>query len=158
MDTKFPKAGSVRPFEQGIRRLHIPDLLQTCQAHFLCKVLMDLCKRGNIIFFRDSWQFSFKIKVLKPQIHLRNALRISGLCFTCAFCGSVACFKDSTRHSFKHFFQVTAMPSLGQLDVLYKPTMQVRSAIFVYYCKKCKQSAPALIECLGVSNVFPNAA
>ncbi len=33
MDTKFPKAGSVRPFELVIRRLHTPDLLQTYQAH-----------------------------------------------------------------------------------------------------------------------------
>ncbi len=33
MDIKFPKAGSVRPFELGIRRLHTPNLLQTYKAH-----------------------------------------------------------------------------------------------------------------------------
>ncbi len=33
MDIKFPKAGSVRPFELGVRRLHTPDLLQTYKAH-----------------------------------------------------------------------------------------------------------------------------
>ncbi len=33
MDIKFPKAGSVRHFELGVRRLHTPDLLQTYEAH-----------------------------------------------------------------------------------------------------------------------------
>ncbi len=33
MDIKFPKACSVRPFEQAVRRLHTPDLLQTYKAH-----------------------------------------------------------------------------------------------------------------------------
>ncbi len=30
---------------------------------------------------------------------MRNALRMSELCFTCVFCGSVACLKDSSWHS-----------------------------------------------------------
>ncbi len=30
MDIAFPKTGSVRPFELGVKRLHIPGLLQTC--------------------------------------------------------------------------------------------------------------------------------
>ncbi len=29
MDIKFPKAGSVRPFELGVRRCNTPNLLQT---------------------------------------------------------------------------------------------------------------------------------
>ncbi len=33
MDIKFPKAGSVWPFELGEIRLHTPDLLQTYKAH-----------------------------------------------------------------------------------------------------------------------------
>ncbi len=33
MELKFPKAGSVWPFEQGVRRLHIPGRRQTYNAH-----------------------------------------------------------------------------------------------------------------------------
>ncbi len=33
MGTKFSKAGSVRPFELAMRRLHISDLFQTYKAH-----------------------------------------------------------------------------------------------------------------------------
>ncbi len=47
MDIKFPKAGSVKAFEHGVKRLLLPDLLQTCKAHFSCKIYMKLCMRGN---------------------------------------------------------------------------------------------------------------
>ncbi len=52
-------------------------------------------------------------------------------------------FNDRTWHSFKQFFQVTTILSWGQLCVRYKPALRVRSAIFAYYCIKCKQSTPA---------------
>ncbi len=58
--------------------------------------------------------------IVEPKVHINNALRLSGLCFTCVFCGSVACFKDRTCHSLKHFFQVTTILNLGQLNVQYK--------------------------------------
>ncbi len=67
---------------------------------------------------KNSWQFSFKIteeatriSFEKPQLTCKNALRMSGLHFTCVFCVSVACFKDSTWHSFKQFFHVTTILS-----------------------------------------------
>ncbi len=64
MNIKFPKAGSVRPFELGVRRLHTPDLLQITKiiCHFSCKVYMELCMRGDAMqLLKNSWQFSFKI-------------------------------------------------------------------------------------------------
>ncbi len=57
MDIKFPKAGSVRPFKLGVRRLHTPDLLQTYKAHHI-----ELCMRGNTMHLsKNSWRVSFKI-------------------------------------------------------------------------------------------------
>ncbi len=64
MDIKIPKAGSARPFEQSVKRLHMPDLLQTYKAHlsFSCKVYTELCMRGNTMHpLKKSWQFPFKI-------------------------------------------------------------------------------------------------
>ncbi len=93
---------------------------------------------------KESWQFCLKItenatrtSSEKPQ------LRVSRLYFTCVFRVSVACFKDSTWHSYKQFFLVITKLSWGHLNVRYKPALRVRSAIFVHYCIKCKQSTPA---------------
>ncbi len=154
MDIKFPKAGSVRPFELGVRRLHTPDLLQTfvffsfvifhvrCIWNYVCEVTQ--CTFWKILgSFLSQLLKSYAYFIWKASIHMQNALRMSGLYFTCVFCVSVACFKDSTWHSFKQFFQVTAILSWGQLYVRYKPALRVRSAIFAYYCIKCKQSTPA---------------
>ncbi len=78
MGIKFLKAGSVRPFELGVRRLHTTDLLQLTKliCHFSCKVYQELCMRGSTMhLLKNPWQLSFKItekatRILfeKPQL------------------------------------------------------------------------------------------
>ncbi len=58
---------------------------------------------------------------------MSSALRMLGLCFTYIFYGPVAYDKDSIWYSFKHFFQITTMLSLGQQNVQYKPVLRVGS-------------------------------
>ncbi len=83
--------------------------------------------------------------IWKASICMRNALRMSGLNFTCVFCVSVAYFKDSSWHNLMQFFPVTTILIWGQPYVQYKLALRVRSAIFVDYCIKSKQSTPANI-------------
>ncbi len=94
------------------------------------------------VFVQNYWK-SHAIFSWKAANYMPNALRMSGLYLTSVFCIFVACFKDSTWHSFKHFFQVTTILSWEQLYVRYKPALRVRSAMFAFYCIKCKQSTPA---------------
>ncbi len=103
---------------------------------------MHLLKNSWEFFFKNYWK-NYAHFIWKASIYMRNALCMSGLYFTSIFCVSVACFKDSTLHSFKQFFQVTTILSWGQLYVRHKPALRVRSAIFAYNCIKCKQSTPA---------------
>ncbi len=60
MDMMFPKAGFVRPFELGVRRLHTPDLLQTYKAH-----LSDV--HGIKRFSLKSTEKATRISFEKPQ-------------------------------------------------------------------------------------------
>ncbi len=76
-------------------------------------------------------------------MHMRNALRMTGMCFTGVFCGSVTCFNDGTWHSSKQFFQVTTTLSLGQLSAQYEPVLQFICAISVCYFIKCEQGKSA---------------
>ncbi len=150
MDIKFPKAGSVRPFEQRVRHPWPPSNLQSsfvifhvrCIWNYVCEVTR--CTFWRILgkFFQNNWK-SYAHFIWKASIYMRKALRMSGLYFTCVFCVSVACFKDSTWYSFKQFFQVTTILSWGQLYVRYKSPLRVRSAILANYCIKCKQSTQA---------------
>ncbi len=76
MDIKFPKAGSARPFELGVRRLHTPDLLQTNKAHlsFSCKMYTKLCMRGNIMhLLKDSWQSYLVFRSQTPKLRFSTA-------------------------------------------------------------------------------------
>ncbi len=65
MDIKFPKAGSVRPFELGVLDDYTPLTsfkLAKLICHSSCKMYMELCMRGNTMhFLKNFWQFSFKI-------------------------------------------------------------------------------------------------
>ncbi len=85
---------------------------------------------------------------------MRNALRMPGLHFTCVFCVSVACFKDSSWHNFKQFFQMTTILSWGQLYVRYKLALWVRSTIFTYYCLK-RSKVHQLIDMVATHDFYP---
>ncbi len=97
------------------------------------------------VFFQNYWKSDVHF-IWKASIYMRNALRMSGLYFTCLFCVSVACFKGSTWHSFKQFFQVTTILNWGQLFGNFRQFLHngisAFSAIFVNFCITCKQSTP----------------
>ncbi len=54
------------------------------------------------------------------------------------------------------FFQVTTIPSLGQLDIPCKAALRVRLAVFVYHYIKCKQSAPDMVATYDFLSNGPN--
>ncbi len=132
---------SVWPFEQPKRRLHIPELLQTCQAHlsfFMYGVYRIMYGSYHYtpfykslgIFFRNYW---------KRNANITSGLY--GLCFTGVFCISVVWLRDSTWHSVQHWFHFHST-----MLMTAKCSVQSRlasSAIFVFYFIKYKQSSPA---------------
>ncbi len=71
---------------------------------------------GNVMHpLRDFGNYSCK-ETIERKFHIGTSIRMSGLCFTYAFCGSGECFKDSSKHSFKYFFHVTTTLSSGHLN------------------------------------------
>ncbi len=70
MDIKFPKAGSVRPFELRVRPLHtLTSFNLQSSCHFSCKVYMEICMRGSTMhLLKNPWQFSFKITAKATHI------------------------------------------------------------------------------------------
>ncbi len=50
---------------------------------------------------RDFGNHSCK-ETIERKFHIGKSLRMSGLCFTYAFCGFVECFKYSSWHSIKY--------------------------------------------------------
>ncbi len=82
---------------------------------------------------------------------MRNAVRMSGLCFTCLFCGSVACFNNITWHSFKDFFQVTTILSEGQLNGQQEPLCEFDRQLY-----KIVSKVPRLIDVVTTYNFLSN--
>ncbi len=85
---------------------------------------------------RDSWQFSFKITEKERAFHLKSLSLHALLVHSAILWHVLKIVLGIVFLSSYHFNKLKAT------ICLYKPALRVRSAIFAYYCIKCKQSTP----------------